>query len=57
VALKTWFKIGKAILKDYQKVVKDFDADGAGFHRDFADLVEAQLPDPPAGFDPNVVPT
>jgi hypothetical protein len=40
---KTWFKIGKALFKDYQKVVMDLDANGAGFHRDFADLVEAQL--------------
>jgi hypothetical protein len=50
-------KNGKAIFQDYQKVVEGFDASGAGFHRDFADLIDAQLPDPPAGFDPNVVPT
>jgi hypothetical protein len=57
VVIKTWFKIGKAILKDYEAIAEGFDAEGAGFHRDFTDLVEAQLPEPPAGFDPNVVPT
>ncbi len=55
--LKTWFKIGKAIFKDYQKVAEGFDKDGAGFHRDFSDLVEAELPEPPAGFDLDAVPT
>jgi hypothetical protein len=57
VVIKTWFKIGKAILKDYEAIAEGFDAEGAGFHRDFTDLVEAELPEPPAGFDPNVVPT
>jgi hypothetical protein len=57
IVINTWFKIGKAILEDYEAVAKDFDADGAEFHRDFADLVDAELPEPPAGFDPNVIPT
>jgi hypothetical protein len=57
VVLRTWFKIGKSILQAYEKLAEEFDADGAGFHRDFGDLVESELPEPPVGFDPNLVPT
>ncbi|KAH7135141.1 hypothetical protein B0J11DRAFT_611145 [Dendryphion nanum] len=48
---KTWFKIGKDLFKNYKKVAQENDKEGAGFHRDFGDLVDTQLPDPPKPVD------
>lgn len=44
---KTWFKIGKSRFKDYRELAEENDKDGIGFHSDFGDLVDSQLPDPP----------
>jgi hypothetical protein len=44
---KTWFKIGKALFKDYKQKAEENDKPGTGFHRDFGDLVDNELPAPP----------
>jgi hypothetical protein len=38
--------VGKSALKAYEDAVEENDKNGAGFFRDFSDLVDA-LPDPP----------
>ncbi|KAF2265880.1 hypothetical protein CC78DRAFT_531990 [Lojkania enalia] len=48
---RTWFKIGKALFKDYKEQAEANDKDGAGLHRDFGDLIDIELPDPPKPID------
>jgi hypothetical protein len=42
--------VGKSALKAYEDAVEQNDKNGAGFFRDFSDLVDS-LPDPPDGID------
>ena len=52
---RAWFKIAKVGIKAYMKAVEANDKKGAGFHRDFEELI-AQLPEPPEGTDQDAAP-